>query len=101
MGSYTFNVSGRSPISAQMQLINQVIDEVDVPVIGVGIRNPYDIMAFPEIDAYLAQYSYRTASFKATAATLLGENNPTGLLPVTIPDQNGEVLYPFGHGLFY
>ncbi|MET3697199.1 beta-N-acetylhexosaminidase [Bacillus oleivorans] len=101
IGSYTFSVSGRSPNSPQMQMINQVIEEADVPVIGVGIRNPYDIMAFPEIDAYLAQYSYRNASFKATAAALFGENKPTGLLPVTIPDQNGNVLYSFGHGLSY
>lgn len=101
VGSYTFNVSGRNPNSSQMKMINQVINEADAPVIGVGIRNPYDIMAFPEIDAYLTQYSYREASFKATAATLFGENNPTGLLPVTIPDINGNVLYSFGHGLSY
>ncbi|WP_390628566.1 beta-N-acetylhexosaminidase [Bacillus litorisediminis] len=101
VGSYTFNVSGRSPSSSQMQMINQIIDEADTPVIGVGIRNPYDIMAFPDIDAYVAQYSYRNASFKAAAATLFGENSPSGLLPVTIPDQNGGVLYSFGHGLSY
>ncbi len=53
------------------------------------------------VDAYLAQYGFRDASFKATAATLFGENNPTGLLPVTIPGQNGGVLYEYGHGLSY
>ncbi|MEC5422924.1 beta-N-acetylhexosaminidase [Virgibacillus sp. C22-A2] len=101
VGSYTFNVNGRDPGSAQMQLVNQLIENVDAPVVGVGIRNPYDVMAFPEIDAYLAQYGFREASFNATAATLFGENNPTGLLPVTIPDQDGNTLFEYGFGLNY
>lgn len=101
VGTNTSTVSARNPNSAQMRMVNQLIELADAPVIGVGIRNPYDIMAFPNIDAYLAQYGFRDASFKATAATLFGENNPTGLLPVTIPGQNGGVLYDYGHGLSY
>ena len=101
VGTNTSTVSARDPNSAQMRLVNQLIEQADAPVIGVGIRNPYDIMAFPDVDAYLAQYGFRDASFKATAATLFGENNPTGLLPVTIPGQNGGVLYEYGHGLSY
>lgn len=101
VGTYTFNVSGRSPDSAQMQMVNQVIEHVEAPVVGVGIRNPYDIVAFPEIDGYLAQYGFRDASFRASAATLFGEINPSGLLPVTIPDQNGDVLFEYGFGLSY
>lgn len=101
IGSYTFSVAGRSPSSAQMLMINQIIGMTDAPVIGVGIRNPYDIMAYPEIDAYVTQYGFRPASFKATAGALLGEFSPTGKLPITIPDLNGGVLYQFGHGLTY
>ncbi|MBT2689281.1 glycoside hydrolase family 3 C-terminal domain-containing protein [Bacillus sp. ISL-47] len=101
VGSYTFNVSGRSPDSAQMQMINSIITAADAPVIAVGIRNPYDIMAYPEVDAYFAQYGFRTASFEATAASIFGKNNPSGKLPVTIPGVEGNVLYEFGHGLSY
>lgn len=101
VGTYTFDVSGRDPNSAQMQMVNQLMEQVDVPVIGVGLRNPYDIMAYPEIDAYVAQYGFRDASFQATAATLFGENRPTGLLPVSIPNSNGDVLFQYGHGLSY
>lgn len=100
-GSYTFNVSGRAPTNPQMLLVNQLIQEIDAPVIGTAIRNPYDIMAFPEIDAYLAQYGFRDTSFSATAATIFGENNPTGKLPVTVPDLNGDVLFEYGAGLSY
>jgi beta-N-acetylhexosaminidase len=101
VGSYTFNVSGRSPDSSQMQMINSIIAAADAPVIGVGIRNPYDIMAYPKVDAYLAQYGFRTASFEATAASIFGKNNPYGKLPITIPGVEGSVLYEFGHGLSY
>lgn len=101
IGSYTFSVAGRSPASAQMLMVNQIIGMTDAPVIGVGIRNPYDIMAYPEIDAYMTQYGFRPASFEATAGALLGEFSPTGKLPITIPDLNGGVLYQFGHGLTY
>jgi beta-N-acetylhexosaminidase len=101
IGSYTFSVAGRSPSSAQMLMVNQIIGMTDAPVISVGIRNPYDIMAYPQIDAYMTQYGFRPASFEATAGALLGEFSPTGKLPITIPDLNGGVLYQFGHGLTY
>lgn len=101
VGTYTFNVSGRTPTSAQMAMVNQIIDLANAPVVGVGIRNPYDIMAYPEIDAYLTQYGFRPASFEAAAGALFGEFAPTGKLPITIPDYSGGVLYEFGHGLTY
>lgn len=101
VGSYTFNVSGRSPDSAQMKMVNSIIAESEAPVISVGIRNPYDIMAYPEVDAYIAQYGFRTASFDAAAGVIFGQINPSGKLPVTIPGTDGNVLYEFGHGLSY
>ncbi|AIY04446.1 glycoside hydrolase family protein [Planococcus sp. PAMC 21323] len=101
VGTSTSSLSQRSPGSDQMKLINQVIAESQAPVVGVAIRNPYDIMAYPEIDAYLTQYSFRTASYKAMAATIMGELNPTGKLPVTIPNLAGEVFYEYGHSVSY
>ncbi|MDV2582220.1 glycoside hydrolase family 3 N-terminal domain-containing protein [Alkalibacillus haloalkaliphilus] len=100
-GSYTFDVNGRAPDNPSMELINSLSDMTDAPVVGVGIRNPYDIMAYPKVDAYLAQYGFNDASFEATAATIFGDNEPTGLLPVTIPTVDDDVLYEFGHGLNY
>ncbi|KMJ58753.1 beta-N-acetylhexosaminidase [Bacillus sp. LL01] len=101
VGTSTFNVSGRSPQNAQMQLVQTLTVETEAPVIAVGIRNPYDIMAYNEVDVYLAQYGFRPASFAATAATIFGENVPGGQLPVTIPGFDGGVLYEYGHGLTY
>lgn len=101
VGTTTSTVSQRSPSIAQMRMVNQLVNETDTPVIAIGIRNPYDIMAYPNVDAYLAQYSFRTASFKATASIIFGEIVPTGKLPVTIPNYAGGNLYEYGHGLTY
>ncbi|WP_432354476.1 glycoside hydrolase family 3 N-terminal domain-containing protein [Sporosarcina sp. A2] len=101
VGTTTATVSARSPQNPQMVMVNELVKQMAVPVIAVGIRNPYDVMAYPDVDAYLAQYSFRTASFKATASILFGEVLPTGKLPVTIPNPAGGTLYAFGHGLTY
>ncbi|MBO0589665.1 glycoside hydrolase family 3 protein [Sporosarcina sp. E16_8] len=101
LGTNTSTVSGREPSNDLMKLANQLIEQTDVPVISVGIRNPYDIMAYPNVDAYLVQYGFRPASYEASVNTIFGINNPTGKLPVTIFDQVGDVLYKFGHGLGY
>ncbi len=101
VGTTTATVAARSASNAQMVMVQNIVKETEAPVIAVGIRNPYDIMAYPNVDAYIAQYGFRPASFAATAATIFGENAPTGQLPITIPDFNGNVLYEFGHGLTY
>ena len=101
LGTYTSSVSGRAPGSSQMLLANQLISQSGVPVIAAAIRNPYDIMAYPNVDAYLTQYGFSNASFEATANTIFGQNNPAGKLPITIFNQTRDVLYEFGHGLSY
>lgn len=101
LGTSTSNVAQRATSTNLMKLANQLIEETDVPIIGVGIRNPYDIMAYPNVNAYLVQYGFRPASFEAAANTIFGKNNPTGKLPVTIYNHDGSVLYGFDHGLGY
>lgn len=101
VGTTTATVAARSASNAQMVMVQNIISETEAPVIAVGIRNPYDIMAYPNVDAYIAQYGFRPSSFAATALTIFGENAPTGRLPITIPDFNGNILYEFGHGLTY
>ncbi|MCM3585335.1 glycoside hydrolase family 3 protein [Mesobacillus maritimus] len=100
LGTQTSSVSGRSPNSNLMKLANQVI-AADVPVAAVGIRNPYDIMAYPQVEAYIAQYSFRPGSYEASINAIFGKNNPSGQLPVTIYSQEGSILYNYGHGLSY
>lgn len=99
-GTYTSSVSGRAQNASQMVMTRQLI-ETGVPVIAVGARNPYDVMSYTDVDAYLVQYGFRPASFEAAANTIFGKNNPTGKLPVTIYNHDGSVLYEFNHGLGY
>jgi len=88
--TYTANTN-----TAQQNLVNALL-KTGKPVIVAAIRNPYDLMAFPNVNAYLATYGDRDVSVKALARVLSGEINPSGKLPVTIPG-----LYGFGSGLSY
>ncbi len=78
---------------AQIQLVRSIIDAGN-PVIVVAIRNPYDIMAFPDVDAYLATYGANPPAFEALAEVIWGRVKPTGKLPVDIPG-----MYFIGDGL--
>ncbi|WP_099159172.1 glycoside hydrolase family 3 protein [Virgibacillus ndiopensis] len=88
--SYTANTN-----AAQQRLVASLM-ETGKPVIVTAMRNPYDIIVFPEVQAYLATYGNRDVSVKALSRVLSGEVNPEGKLPVTIPG-----LYDFGHYLSY
>jgi beta-N-acetylhexosaminidase len=88
--TYTANTN-----DAQQELV-QVMMETEKPVIAAAMRNPYDIMVFPEVDAYLNAYSYLDVSVESMAKALAGEINPFGKLPVTIPQ-----FYELGHGADY
>lgn len=79
----------------QQQLV-EAIRETDIPVIVGAVQNPYDLTSFPEVDAYLNAYGDRDISIKALSRAIVGDINPFGKLPVTIPD-----MYDYGHGLDY
>lgn len=70
------------------------------PVVAVAVRNPYDV-AYYEASAEIATYSYSPVTTGALVRVITGEVNPTGKLPVDIPDPDGGVLHPFGYGLSY
>lgn len=79
----------------QIKLVKE-LQKLNKPIAVVAFRNPYDIKDFPEVNAYLNVYGFRSVSLQAAVDTLFGNNNPSGKLPVTIPN-----LYPYGHGLSY
>lgn len=81
--------SGQRALVAAMQATGK-------PVIVAAMRNPWDVMSFPAVNAYLATYGYGDISVNALARVLTGEVNPSGKLPVVIPG-----LYDFGTGLSY
>lgn len=101
IASSTSAPEDRNPDDPNMILFNELINQYDIPVIGIGIRNPYDIASYTGADAYIAQYGFQDASFAAAARVLFGEVTPKGKLPVSIPGADDTVLYPAGHGLTF
>ncbi len=64
------------------------------PTAIMALRNPYDLMAFPQAPTYLVTYGDAPCSVEAVVQALFGDLAPRGHLPVSIPG-----LYPIGHGL--
>ncbi|MFD0586426.1 glycoside hydrolase family 3 protein [Paenibacillus sp. GCM10027627] len=60
-------------------------------VVAVSVRNPLDLLLYPEVNAYLAAYECRPLALSAAAKVLLGDLKPTGTLPLEI-----SPAYPFG-----
>jgi len=53
-------------------------------ITAVSLRNPYDLEAFPQVDAYFACYENRPAMLEAFAKVAAGELPAKGALPVTL-----------------
>ncbi|MCD0446844.1 glycoside hydrolase family 3 protein [Glycomyces sp. A-F 0318] len=88
---------------AQTDLV-KALAATGVPVVALGVRNPYDIAHFTDdVAAYLATYSYAADGLESAVGAVLGGAPPQGRLPVDIPraDDPETVLFAFGHGLSY
>lgn len=62
-------------------------------VVLVARRDPFDLLACPDAEAYVVMYDDVGPSAEAAAAVLAGKARARGHLPVDIPGQ-----YPRGHG---
>ena len=87
--------------SASTRLLVEQLAATGTPVVAVAFSLPYDAGFVPQADAVLATYSTRPVAMRALADVLVGEAEPGGRLPVTVHGPDGNVLYPFGHGLDY
>ena len=54
-------------------------------MIGIAVRNPYDLQAFPQLRTYLVTYEYTRPALVAAVRVLFGERQARGHLPVDIP----------------
>jgi beta-N-acetylhexosaminidase len=51
------------------------------PVIGIALRNPYDLQAFPELRTYLVTYEYSRQALVAAVGVLFDEIQAQGKVP--------------------
>jgi beta-N-acetylhexosaminidase len=63
-------------------------------VIGISFGNPYILSSFPEMKTYLVAYGDMPSLQRASARSLLGMQDVTGKLPISLPG-----LHPRGTGL--
>lgn len=54
-------------------------------VIGISFGNPYILGSFPEMKTYIVSYGDMSSLQRATARVLLGQQQATGKLPISLP----------------
>lgn len=72
----------------QGEVVQRLI-QTGTPLIGLAIFNPYDLLAFPQLQTYLVTYEYTPPALAAAVRVLFGESEAKGKLPVSLPG-----LYP-------
>jgi len=68
----------------QAKFLKQVVDS-GKPVILISFGNPYIVIDYPSVKAYICSYSDAQPVVEATAEVLFGEISPQGKLPISIP----------------
>ncbi len=76
-----------------VEILKQLL-ESDQPVIGVSFGNPYFLNSFPNMKTYLTAYGDMTMLQRATGNAILGKQDITGKLPISLPG-----LAPRGTGI--
>lgn len=69
----------------QAAVVRDLIEAGVEPVV-VATRSPYDLSLFPGVKTCLATYGDTRPALVAAATVLAGETEPTGHLPITIPN---------------
>lgn len=77
-----------------MELINSLIS-LNIPTVMISHGNPYLLMEFPQVNAYINNYGDTKYLQTASVEALFGEIQIQGKLPVSIPNTD----YKIGHGI--
>jgi beta-N-acetylhexosaminidase len=77
----------------QVEVVTRLL-EANKRVVVLALRDPFDLLAFPQAPCFLVAYDDSALSVDAALAVILGEGEPLGRLPVALPG-----LYARGHGL--
>ena len=85
----TVNLSKRNT-----DFINKLL-ALSVPSVLISFGNPYLLSVFPKVRAYLCAYGDVPVSQTAMISAIVGENDITGKLPISIPNTK----YKIGDGI--
>jgi beta-N-acetylhexosaminidase len=85
----TLMVTVNALLDARQSEVMRGLIATGCPLIGLAAYSPYDLLAFPELGAYLATYEYTQPAIAAAIRLLFGEIESQGKLPVSLPG-----LYP-------
>ena len=77
----TYN-AGFSP--GQIHMVKRLLSLMGKQLVVVAVRNPFDLLAFPEVSTYLCSYENKPLAMHSLAKVLMGIRVPEGKLPVTI-----------------
>lgn len=69
----------------QVNLIHQLSQKTDVPIVVVSLGSPYLLGKCPDVACAIAAYDGNYYSLVAAVEVLLGKKQATGKLPITIP----------------
>ncbi len=98
------NATQRTDESYIPQFSHNLLDfanEYEIPVAGLALNQPYDIMFMQDIPIYFATYAGKAGgqNIRSAIRALFGEIPITGTLPVNIEDENGTVIFPMYSGI--
>lgn len=79
----------------QKELVEKLKQRENAKVVVVALRNPYDLLQFPDVSTYVACYESRPLALQSVAKVLAGNIKAKGKLPVSLSEK-----YPFGWSLF-
>lgn len=71
----------------QATLVKDLMNVQNKKIIVVALGNPYDLELFPQVNTFIATYSYRKISLEALARVIAGRierDQELGTLPVTL-----------------
>ena len=71
--------------SLQARIVRSLQEAAGERLIVVALRDPYELASFPDLDTYLCSFSFRPCAAQAAAQVLLGEFEPGGRSPVSVP----------------
>ncbi|MDD5439168.1 MAG: RpiB/LacA/LacB family sugar-phosphate isomerase, partial [Candidatus Omnitrophica bacterium] len=85
VGIYLAYLPSKDGAFKQKEFVDELIRRGKQPIV-IAMGAPYDIVKFPDVDAFLCVYNVNPTALNAAAKAVFGHVKPQGKLPVEIDD---------------